>query len=33
VVGGFADPGEAVRQFSGRTSNFGLGMLYFAYSY
>jgi hypothetical protein len=32
-VGGFADPGEAVRQTSGRTTNFGLGMLYFAYTF
>ena len=33
VVGAFANPGEAVLQSSGRTANFGLGMLYFAYSF
>jgi hypothetical protein len=33
IVGGFANPGEAVRQASGRTANFGLGMLYLAYSF
>ena len=33
VVGGVAEPGEAIHQFSGRTSRFGLGMLYVAYSY
>ena len=32
VVGG-ADPGEVVRQVSGRTANFALGMLYLAYTY
>jgi hypothetical protein len=33
LVGAFANPGEAVRQSSGRTANFGLGLLYFAYSF
>ena len=33
LVGGFANPGEAVRQASDRTANFGLGMLYLAYSF
>jgi hypothetical protein len=33
LVGAFAKPGEAIRQFSGRTQNFGYGMVYVAYSY
>ena len=33
VVGGGANPGEVVRQVSGRTANFALGLLYLAYKY
>ena len=33
LVAAFAAPGEAVKRTTGRTANFGLGMLYFAYSY
>jgi hypothetical protein len=33
LVGGGADPGEVVRQVSGRTTNFVLGTLYLAYKY
>jgi hypothetical protein len=33
VVGAFANPGKAVEQFSGRTKNFGYGMVYVAYSF
>jgi hypothetical protein len=33
LVGAFADPGQAVEQSSGRTRNFGYGMVYVAYSY
>ena len=33
LVGGGADPGEAVRQASGRTESFALGMLYLSYKY
>ena len=33
VVGGGADPGEVVRQVSGRTANFALGMLYLTDKY
>jgi len=33
LVGGGADPGEVVRQVSGRTANFALGMLYLTYKY
>jgi len=32
-VGGYADPGKAVQQFSGRTKNFAYGMVYVAYSF
>jgi hypothetical protein len=32
-VGAFANPGRVVAQNSGRTQNFGYGMIYFAYSY
>jgi hypothetical protein len=32
-VAAFADPGKLVEQNSGRTKNFGYGMIYFAYSY
>ncbi len=32
-VGAFADPGKGVQQLTGRTSNFGYGMVYVAYSY
>ena len=33
LVAAYANPGEAVRQSSGRTKNFGYGMAYLAYSY
>ncbi len=33
LVGGGASPGEVVRQVSGRTANFALGLLYLAYKY
>lgn len=33
VVGGFANPGEAVQQATGRTANLALGMFYIAYSF
>jgi hypothetical protein len=33
LVGGFATPGAAVRQATARTANFGLGMLYVAYTF
>jgi len=33
IVGGFANPGAAVRQATARTANFGLGMLYVAYRF
>jgi hypothetical protein len=33
VVGAYANPGEAVRQDSGRTKNFAYGMVYVGYSY
>jgi hypothetical protein len=33
VVGAFADPGKAVQQSTGRTKNFGYGMVYVAYSF
>jgi len=33
VVGAFADPGKAVQQSSGRTRNFGYGMVYVGYSF
>jgi hypothetical protein len=32
-VAAFANPGAVVEQNSGRTKNFGYGMIYFAYSY
>jgi hypothetical protein len=32
-VAAFANPGALVQQNSGRTKNFGYGMIYFAYSY
>jgi hypothetical protein len=33
VVTAFANPGEAVKQLTGRTKNFAYGMVYIAYSY
>ncbi len=33
IVGAYANPGEAVQQFSGRTKNFAYGMVYVAYSF
>ena len=33
VVGAFADPGKAVQQSTGRTKNFGYGMVYVGYSF
>ena len=33
LVGAFANPGEAIHQHSGRTKNFGYGMVYVAYSF
>ena len=33
VVGAFADPGKAVQQSTGRTKNFGYGMIYVGYSF
>jgi hypothetical protein len=33
VVGAFADPGAAVRQFSGRTKHFVYGMVYVGYAF
>jgi hypothetical protein len=33
LVGAYANPGEAVRQNSGRTKNFAYGMVYVGYSY
>jgi hypothetical protein len=33
LVGAFADPGRAIQQFSGRTKNFGYGMVYVAYAF
>ena len=33
LVGAYANPDLAVEQFSGRTSNFGYGMVYVAYSF
>ncbi len=32
-VAAFANPGKLVEQNSGRTKNFGYGMIYLAYSY
>jgi hypothetical protein len=32
-IGAYGDPGKAVQQSSGRTKNFGYGMLYIGYSY
>jgi hypothetical protein len=32
-LGAYADPGKAVQQATGRTKNFGYGMVYVAYSY
>lgn len=32
-VAAFANPGAVVQQNSGRTRNFGYGMIWFAYSY
>jgi hypothetical protein len=33
LVGAYANPGEAIVQNSGRTKNFGYGMVYIGYSY
>jgi hypothetical protein len=33
LVGAFANPGQAVQQFTGRTKNFGYLMVYVGYSY
>jgi hypothetical protein len=33
VVGAYADPGKGVQQATGRTKNFGYGMLYVGYSF
>jgi hypothetical protein len=33
IVGAFANPGLAVEQFTGRTKNFGYGMIYVGYSF
>ncbi len=33
LLGAYADPGKAVQQFSGRTKNFGYGMVYVGYSF
>jgi hypothetical protein len=32
-VAAFADPGKGVQQLTGRTKNFGYGMVYVAYSF
>jgi hypothetical protein len=32
-VGAFANPGRAVQQSTGRTRNFGYGMVYMGYSF
>jgi hypothetical protein len=33
VIGAYGNPGEAIRQFSGRTKNFSYGMVYVGYSF
>ena len=33
LVAAFANPGEAVHQFTGRTKNFTYGMAYVAYAF
>jgi hypothetical protein len=33
LVGAYANPGEAVQQLTGRTKNFGYGMVYVAYAF
>ena len=33
LLGAYADPGEAVQQYTGRTKNFAYGMVYVGYSF